>query len=181
MSFDPNGEIIPVGGGDTIALVRPVLTVGRRKTCDIHLDFPNISSTHCELTFNDGIWIIRDRNSTNGIKVNGNRVAKKVLHPGDTITIGKREYTINYTLSRGRQALAELLEETEELNAIPLLEKAGLAKSQQSIDRLLGKSLDKSLDRSIDRPLPKSVDKPLPRPTLPSKHRPRVDDDEDDD
>jgi pSer/pThr/pTyr-binding forkhead associated (FHA) protein len=183
MSFDPNGEMIPVGGGDNIPLIKPVLSLGRRPSCDIQLNFSNISGLHCELTFNDGIWIIRDLNSTNGVKVNGNRVAKKVLHPGDTISIGKRDYTIEYTLSRGRQALAELLEETEELSAIPLLEKAGLARSQQSIDRLLGKSQDKSVDkllpRSIDRPMPKSVDKPLPR-IVPKKKAIQEDEEEDD-
>lgn len=175
MNFDPNGELVPIGGGDPIPLVRPVLTVGRRASCDICLHFPNISGTHCELAFIDGSWIIRDMNSTNGIKVNGTRVIKKVLHPGNVVTIAKRHFTINYTISIGRQVLAEILEESEAFNSdIPLLEKAGLAKSQQSIDRLLGKSIDRGLPQSIDKP--QSIDQPLKKRIQPSS----LDEDDDD-
>jgi pSer/pThr/pTyr-binding forkhead associated (FHA) protein len=129
MSFEPNGELIPVGGGDTIQLVRPLLTIGRRASCDICLHFPNVSGMHCELVFLDGSWVIRDLNSTNGIKVNGTRTKKKVLRPGDTISIAKRQFRIEYAIEMGRQALAEFLEETEdEFANVPLLEKAGLTR-----------------------------------------------------
>jgi adenylate cyclase len=141
MSFEPNGELVPVGGGDAIPLVRPILTVGRRASCDICLVFPNISGTHCELVYSEGTWIIRDLNSTNGIKVNGNRVQRKLLRPDDIITIGKREFVIHYAFEFGKQALAELLEESEDLMAQPLLEKAGLARSPKSVDK--PRSVDK--------------------------------------
>ena len=134
MSFEPNGQLIPVGGGDAIGLVRPLLTVGRRTSCDICLHFPNISGLHCELAFADGCWVIRDLNSTNGIKVNELRVKKKVLRPGDSITIGKRVFTIEYTAEMGKQALAELLEEAEDQMNVPLLEKAGLVRPPKSSD-----------------------------------------------
>jgi pSer/pThr/pTyr-binding forkhead associated (FHA) protein len=132
MSFEPNGELIPVGGGDAIPLVRPNLTIGRRDSCDIPLRFPNISGLHCELVFKDGCWIIRDLNSTNGIKVNGVKVPKKVLHPGDTIAIAKRHFTIEYTATIGSEAMAEIMEETEELIDQSLMEKAGLVRPPRS-------------------------------------------------
>ena len=50
------------------------MTLGRRESCDVPLQFPNISGVHCELSFRDGYWSIKDLNSTNGIKVNGMRV-----------------------------------------------------------------------------------------------------------
>src|SRR4051812_33024957 len=103
MTHFESGELIPVGGGDPIPLIRPNLKLGRRDSCDIHLHFPNISGLHCELTFQDGYWHIRDMGSTNGIKVNGERVQQKPLRPGDEITIGKRKYTIEYTLAAGRR------------------------------------------------------------------------------
>jgi pSer/pThr/pTyr-binding forkhead associated (FHA) protein len=135
MNFEPNGELVPVGGGDAIPLVRPVLTIGRRGSCDICLVFPNISGTHCELAYSEGVWVITDLNSTNGIKVNGARVKKKVLRPDDTLTIGKRQFTIRYALEIGRQALAELLDESEDLMDQPLLEKAGLVRLPKSVDK----------------------------------------------
>src|SRR5262245_53444014 len=67
MSVSVNGELVPVGGGDNIPLIRETLTIGRRESCDIRLPFPNLSQLHCELSFKDGYWYIRDLNSTNGI------------------------------------------------------------------------------------------------------------------
>jgi len=93
----PSGKLNADGGGDPIPLTRPVLTLGRLKSCDICLRFPNVSSIHCEFVFDGGWWTVRDRDSIKGVKVNGERVRWRVLHPGDTITIGKRKYTIEYT------------------------------------------------------------------------------------
>src|SRR5437763_1182247 len=107
---DIQGELIPQGGGDPIPLSREVLVVGRRESCDIRLDFANVSGRHCELSFRDGYWFIRDLGSTNGIKVNNQRVTQRPLRPGDEIAIAKRRYTIRYNLpSSGQQALEAVL------------------------------------------------------------------------
>src|SRR5207244_12562948 len=126
MSQQAQGQLIPVGGGDPIPLIRESLSIGRRESCDIRLRFPNVSNLHCELTYRDGYWHIRDKGSTNGIKVNGLRVTSKYLHPGDEISIGKHRFTIEYQLLAGRQTLQEILEEEEDIMGQPLLEKAGL-------------------------------------------------------
>jgi adenylate cyclase len=128
MTGAPNGELVPVGGGEAIPLVREVMTLGRRESCDIHLPFPNISGLHCEMRFHDGYWTIRDLNSTNGIKVNGVRMQQRPLKPGDDVTIGRRRYTIHYVISS--QALSDLealLAEDEDMFSKTLLERAGLA------------------------------------------------------
>src|SRR5437016_5555185 len=108
MSLEAHGKLIPVGGGDEIPLIRETLTVGRRESCDIPLRYPNVSSIHCKLTFRGGYWHIHDEGSTNGIKVNGNRVQAKYLHPGDEITIAKRRYIIEYQLHAGRRTEDEI-------------------------------------------------------------------------
>jgi pSer/pThr/pTyr-binding forkhead associated (FHA) protein len=126
----PPAELVPVGGGDAIPLVRPRLTVGRRESCDICLRFPNISGQHCELELHEGVWFIRDLNSTNGTKVNGQPVTKRMLQPGDEVGIGPRRFTIRYQLPEGHQSFQNFLEE-EDLS-VPLLEKAGLMKKPGS-------------------------------------------------
>ena len=127
MSEQANGELVPVGGGDSMPLVRTEMTVGRRESCDIHLDFANVSGIHCELVFRDGYWSIRDLNSTNGIKVNDMRVVSRPLKPGDIVTIGKRRYALHYQLSpTAQQELEALLAEDEDIMGQSLLEKAGL-------------------------------------------------------
>jgi adenylate cyclase len=148
MSFEPNGELIPLGGGDAIPLIRPVLTIGRRETCDICLRLPNVSGQHCELTFRDGFWWIRDMGSTNGVKVNGMRVPKKLLQPGDTVTIARRQYTIEYVPPIGKRALEEMMEDDPMSQS--LLEKAGLVRPQRDPQRRPGKPDDLTLDDDPD-------------------------------
>lgn len=130
MASEYVGELVPVGGGDPIPLRRGVLTIGRRESCDISLKFPNISGLHCELSYKDsGFWQVRDLGSTNGIKVNGQRVLSRPLRPGDELSIAKRRYTIQYNLTPSAEAALEaVLAENEDLFSQSLLEKAGLTK-----------------------------------------------------
>ena len=127
MEHQVNGELIPQGGGDSIPLARSPLILGRRESCDICLQFPNVSGKHCELTFKDGLWILHDLDSTNGVKVNGVRVLKKLVHNGDVITIAKRNFTLQYEETGRASDLSEFEEEMEETISVPLLEKAGIA------------------------------------------------------
>ena len=131
MPMQPNGQLVPVGGGDTIPLLRTRLTLGRRESCDVCLRFPNVSGQHCELQFNDGVWHIRDLNSTNGVKVNGDRTLRRPLRPGDEIDIAKHKYIIQYQLAAGTRM--EDVFEAEEDNVFgqSLLEKAGLEKPKR--------------------------------------------------
>jgi pSer/pThr/pTyr-binding forkhead associated (FHA) protein len=130
MKHEVHGELHPLLGGDSIPLIRDVLTIGRRDSCDIPLRFPNISGMHAQLSFRNGYWYIRDMNSTNGVKVNGLRVQEKLLHPRDEITIGKRKYRIEYELPADRRALDEVVE--EDIMSQSLLEKAGLERPKSS-------------------------------------------------
>jgi len=55
------------------------------------------------------------------------------LRPGDKITIGRREYAINYELPQhGQKALESLLSESEDILSQSLMEKAGLTKSSRA-------------------------------------------------
>lgn len=131
MSFEANGELVPVGGGDNIPLLRDKLSMGRRESCDICMRYPNVSGLHCELSFMDGYWYIKDLGSTNGVKVNGTKVQKKILHPNDEITIAKRRYTIQYELPVNRRNLDEM---EEDVMGQSLLEKAGLEQRPRQRD-----------------------------------------------
>ena len=90
------GQLTPTGGGDPIPLTKERLLIGRRGECDIALKFKNVSSQHCRLTLEQGYWFIRDLNSRNGVKVNGLRVQRKRLDPGDKVSVSKHQYQIEY-------------------------------------------------------------------------------------
>lgn len=125
MSQEVNGELVPVGGGDPIPLIRDTLVLGRRESCDICMRLPNVSGRHCQLTFSNGYWYIQDLNSSNGVKVDGARIApgRRLLHSGAEITLAKRKYIILYREVAGRTAMEEL---EEDIMSQPLLERAGL-------------------------------------------------------
>lgn len=91
------GELVPVGGGDTIPLLKSTLLVGRRESCDIVLRFSNVSGQHCQLSLESGYWFVQDLNSQNGVKVNGSRVMRKRLDPGDKLSISKHLYDVVYS------------------------------------------------------------------------------------
>ena len=122
------GELVPIGGGDAIPLVREVMTIGRRESCDICLKFQNISGTHCELALKDGVWHLRDLNSTNGVKVNGERTLQRPLRPGDEIGIAGRKYLIQYQLNASTRIDAIFNEQADNVFGQSLMEKAGLEK-----------------------------------------------------
>ena len=121
------GELIPCGGGDPVPLLKNKLLVGRRSHCDIQLQFPNVSSHHCELEFINGFWRIQDLGSSNGIKVNGERHESKWLMPGDVLTIAKHRYEVHYKTPDGQRPP----EDQEDIFARGLLEKAGLQRTHE--------------------------------------------------
>jgi adenylate cyclase len=115
------GTLTPVGGGDPIPLRKTQLVIGRRPSCDIQLDFANVSSKHCELAIVNGYWRLRDLNSSNGVKVNGVRVDEKFLQPGDSISVARHQFEIQYTPDPNAAPVEEI-----DPFSISLLEKAGL-------------------------------------------------------
>lgn len=90
------GELIPVGGGDPVPLLKEKLLVGRRESCDIVLRFANVSAHHCQLSFENGYLFARDLGSRNGIKVNDVRYDEKRLDPGDILAVAKHKYEVSY-------------------------------------------------------------------------------------
>lgn len=121
------GQLVPCGGGDPIPLLKPSLLVGRRSRCDITLRFSNVSSHHCEMTFENGYWKITDLNSSNGIKVNGERCESKWLMPGDKVSVAKHEYEIHYTAN---SELPPPVDDDVDIFSVSLMERAGLARRQ---------------------------------------------------
>ncbi|MDO4551865.1 MAG: FHA domain-containing protein [Planctomycetia bacterium] len=136
------GFLVPVGGGDTIPLMKEHLVVGRRDECDIKLSFSNVSGRHCEIYFEKGFWFVRDLQSSNGTKVNGVRVQEKCLPPGSEISFAKNKYIIEYEAPEGpipdeEKSVAEDFKNVSEDNIFEsifsrsLLQRAGLSRNSK--------------------------------------------------
>lgn len=126
------GELVPTGGGDTIPLLKDRLLVGRRSSCDILLDFSNVSSHHCQLFIEEGYWFVKDLESRNGTRVDGRRITRKRLDPGDKVRFAKHEYVIQYSpIDLGAQGPPPPDEESiAQIMGKSLLDRAGLNRRQ---------------------------------------------------
>jgi hypothetical protein len=71
------------------------LIVGRHHACDVRLADSNVSRRHARLKLRDGRWILQDLASTNGTTVNGVRVGRCELRPGDRIVIGAEHLRVD--------------------------------------------------------------------------------------
>ncbi|MBN1909714.1 MAG: FHA domain-containing protein [Pirellulales bacterium] len=127
------GELVPQGGGDAIPLLKTDLLVGRRESCDIVLRFSNVSAHHCQLTVNSGYWYVRDKNSRNGVKVNGVRVTSKRLDPGDILSVAKHKYEVRYSpVELGAVGPPPPDDTEKDIFGQSLLERAGLKKEPRT-------------------------------------------------
>ncbi len=67
----------------------PVVRVGSHPGLDVVLPFSGVSREHAVLRSTAGGLIVEDRGSKNGTLVNGERVARARIVPGDELTIGR--------------------------------------------------------------------------------------------
>jgi hypothetical protein len=82
-----DGKRMPVGPDGAV--------VGRSRDCDIVMSSTDVSRRHAEIRPTDNGWAIDDLGSTNGVRVNGERVrGSEAIHAGDTIELGAARLTI---------------------------------------------------------------------------------------
>jgi predicted component of type VI protein secretion system len=124
------GELVPIGGGDSIPLLKRQLLIGRRESCDIVLRFANVSAHHAQLIIENGYLYVRDMHSSNGIKINDLRVEKgqqRRLSPGDILAVAKHRYRVDYDPAElGAVGPPPAEDVSEEILSESLLSRAGL-------------------------------------------------------
>jgi pSer/pThr/pTyr-binding forkhead associated (FHA) protein len=72
---------------DWTGAAQDALIVGRGPGCHIAFHDETVSRRHAQLTFRDG-WLIQDLQSMNGTTVNGERVGRCRVRPGDRLGLG---------------------------------------------------------------------------------------------
>jgi FHA domain-containing protein len=79
--------------GQTKRVDKRRILLGRSRECDIQIEDPNVSRRHAELRQEGSTYWIVDLDSTNGVEVNGRRVSRARLDPGDVFTVGSTDIT----------------------------------------------------------------------------------------
>jgi pSer/pThr/pTyr-binding forkhead associated (FHA) protein len=77
-------------GEHSITLGTEPLTVGRSPANLLQIIDPASSRKHCMVKYSDGFSVIVDMGSSNGTRVNGEKITREeVLNDGDIIQVGK--------------------------------------------------------------------------------------------
>jgi pSer/pThr/pTyr-binding forkhead associated (FHA) protein len=125
------GVMKPMGGGDDIPLYKSEVVVGRRPSCDIVLDFNNISGKHCMLRLLNSVWHAKDLGSTNGTTINGLQLSSEhSLMPDDELGVANHFFTIDYepggpeTVLHKHEVMEEEVADTRHKHS--LMELAGI-------------------------------------------------------
>ncbi len=127
------GELIPIGGGDPIPLLKKKLLVGRRESCDIVLRFANVSAHHCQLYVSAGYWYARDEGSRNGTKINGVRITSdRRIDPGSMLGFAKHKFEVRYSpMELGAIGPPPADDLPDQVLGQSLLERAGLERRSE--------------------------------------------------
>lgn len=82
---------------------RPI-SIGRAKSSNVVLDSESVSRLHAVVRSTpDGKWQIIDRESSNGVQINGAKTEEAMLRPNDEIVVG--EYRIRFEDSASRKVV----------------------------------------------------------------------------
>jgi serine phosphatase RsbU (regulator of sigma subunit) len=85
----PRLVVVDALGRRIVNIDKPLFSIGRRSETDLRLPGADISRVHAEITVEDGVCTIRDKQSRFGTFVNGERTPEKVLAHGDQIRFGQ--------------------------------------------------------------------------------------------
>ena len=88
-------RLVALDDGPDIMLDCAMVVVGRHPACDARLDSLRVSRHHCCMMHENGEVVVRDLGSTNGIRINGQRVEMGRLKAGDELSIAHIRYRLD--------------------------------------------------------------------------------------
>ncbi|MFM8288927.1 MAG: FHA domain-containing protein [Planctomycetaceae bacterium] len=93
-------QLVPLVGGEPIVLHRDINIVGREQEgCDVVIDNKSVSKMHCIVVKTDGCLFVRDLSSTNGTRVNGQKVVRGALLPNDVLQFASEKSRVHLAAS----------------------------------------------------------------------------------
>ena len=81
--------VLVLNNGERVVLEGDSLKIGRQATCRVVFNDSNVSREHAQMRRTADGWKVLDLNSTNGIKINGQKiVTEQLLVNGDELAFG---------------------------------------------------------------------------------------------
>lgn len=87
-------HLLSLTDGPSVLIDKPILMFGRHQECDVQLNSKKVSRRHCVVAQVNNYLVVRDLGSTNGVRINGQRVTEGRLLPGDELMVGNFRYQV---------------------------------------------------------------------------------------
>jgi len=114
-----HARLVAADGGEPIPLKKDLTVIGRQRgVCDVLIEQSVVSKVHCLIVKTDGLLLVRDLASTNGTIVNGQRVTRGALLPGDQLAFGSVRFEVQFG-ARHLDNAERLHEERTEAMLVP--------------------------------------------------------------
>jgi predicted component of type VI protein secretion system len=90
--------LVPLEGGDPIALDKAITFIGRHPDCDVVLnDSRKVSRKHCCVAQVNEAFVVRDLGSMNGVRVNDDVSHEEMrVRPGDELWVGDVGFRLEF-------------------------------------------------------------------------------------
>ena len=93
--WTPRPTVVSSSSGLLAALVgRSPAILGRSRACDLVLVDDSVSRRHAMVVRDGDRIVLRDLGSTNGTFLNGRRIARAEVHPGDRVRLGELDLVL---------------------------------------------------------------------------------------
>ncbi|MEL7370309.1 MAG: FHA domain-containing protein [Myxococcota bacterium] len=79
--------VVGLQNGEIIQIDKDTMIIGRSRTCDVVIPSAKVSRQHASLSNLQGELYIEDLGSANGVWLNGEKITRAKVSPGDTFTI----------------------------------------------------------------------------------------------
>lgn len=126
-----HGRLIPADMSPVLALEGELNIIGRnRSVCNIRICSDRVSQVHCMIFQSDGAIWIQDLDSSNGTRVNGQKIESDTrLKSGDVIHLANEHFTFEFdSASDHAESEQFLADEPESELMADLLNEMQLAK-----------------------------------------------------
>ncbi|MEM7679017.1 MAG: FHA domain-containing protein [Myxococcota bacterium] len=79
--------VVGLQNGEIVQIDKDTMIIGRSRTCDVVIPSAKVSRQHASLSKVQGELFIEDLGSANGVWLNGEKITRAKVSPGDTFTI----------------------------------------------------------------------------------------------